>query len=1254
MDKTPVDSQMLSILQWNCRGIRNKLEFKQLLADKQYHIVCIQESMLTDKHKYTVSGYNTVRKDRTLSKGGGLLTLIRSDIKYQTVDLSTYAEALIVKIISNGKSIHIANTYLPPSTKVNKDSLKPLFELKTCIIAGDLNAKHTLWNSPINDAAGLIIEELINEYNCVVLNNGQSTHTHINKSSVIQTHIDVTVTNDLTIASKSNWYALNNCMASDHNPILLTINEVDYQPADTAINGWNLKKANWDAFTIGLQNIHPTEEDYDINELNKHIVDIINQIASTSIPVKKASNINSRIKPLIYWNDDIKTALKERNKSRNYMLRHRNLASIIDYKRLKAKAQNIIKKSAKQHWQNYCSSITTSTKLNNVWTMLKRMQGVTSSNLNHPIIQDGVTYTEDQEKANILADHFARVSSSDNYNSDFIDVKDDIESNHAYAFQNDNAGDHNLNCNFSMHELKNTLASIKRNTAPGEDQIPYEILKHLPTSFLNRILTLYNMVWQTGAIPDTWKHSIVIPILKQGKDPTSTNSYRPISLTNTIAKLMEHMVTKRLNWYLESNHLLNNVQSGFRQNHSTIEHIIKLQDTINKSINNKGHTLSIFLDFEKAFDMVWRNGILIKLKHMGIQGCIYNYIADFLSDRTMQVRINSRFSDIKIIENGVIQGSVISPLLFLVIINDLPNKLTQVETSLFADDCSVFKSGKSLKHTQKHIQAALNEITNWCTSNGFKISVDKSVAVLFTRKNNQHIKLNVNGTPLKVDSKAKFLGLIFDKNLKWKDHIDYIASKAKKRLNLLRVLTGTEWGASKSCMITIYKTLIRSLFDYGCEAYSSCHPRQFKKLVTIQNMALRLCTGAMRGTNTQSLEVDTGVPPLELRTFKYLANTANRALASPNSTVSSVFKDHWSIHYNRYKQYNLPIYAKLQEYIDHYREEDYTGPVPSEVPPWLRKTITIDLALTKEVSKHEDPTTLLHLAKQHIASYRNSHLISYTDASKAANGRTGLGCFIPQSPAYNQHSYISKRLTDNISIYAAELSAIHYSIDQFREIEHTTQQTFNFIIFSDSLSCIQSLQSNKSTSRPNLFNALHDSLTHLKSPLTISWLPSHIGIEGNEVADQLANAATKQNHIDINIPLELSESHYSVDNYIHIKWQEQWDKCNTLYRLLQPDVSTVIKFKHENPRTERLINRLRLGKSYLNNYLHQYNKTINKNCTTCNTPETITHYLTECNTILTQQLNHYLTNNQLPLNVPTILNNTICVQIIAQYATRKL
>jgi hypothetical protein len=277
------------------------------------------------------------------------------------------------------------------------------------------------------------------------------------------------------------------------------------------------------------------------------------------------------------------------------------------------------------------------------------------------------------------------------------------------------------------------------------------------------MLKLFNRILSTHSLPTSFTHAIVLPLHKVGKDPTIPSSYRPISLTNTIGKFLERIITNRLIWILEKHNLLSPYQSGFRSNRSTLDNIIKLYDTIIKGFCCNESTLGVFIDFEKAFDMVWKDGLIIKLQKIGISGNILDYIKNFLTNRTFQVKIANSLSDVHHLQNGTPQGSIISPLLFLVMINDFPNN-PATNLSLFADDSAIYKASTNLKFLEKSLQKHLSEIENWCNRWGFKISTSKTTVVLFTKqKALQKIDLSIHGQKMKLSSSVKFLGIIFDK-----------------------------------------------------------------------------------------------------------------------------------------------------------------------------------------------------------------------------------------------------------------------------------------------------------------------------------------------------------------------------------------------------------------------------------------------------------------------------------------------------------
>ena len=133
------------------------------------------------------------------------------------------------------------------------------------------------------------------------------------------------------------------------------------------------------------------------------------------------------------------------------------------------------------------------------------------------------------------------------------------------------------------------------DTATGPDEIHYQMLKHLPDSALLTLLHIFNDIWTTGVFPESWRLDTVIPIPKPGKDHTEPTNYRPIALTSCLCKTLERMINKRLVWYLESNDLISPIQSGFRSDRSTNDHLIRLETFIRDAFVNREHVVSVLL-----------------------------------------------------------------------------------------------------------------------------------------------------------------------------------------------------------------------------------------------------------------------------------------------------------------------------------------------------------------------------------------------------------------------------------------------------------------------------------------------------------------------------------------------------------------------------------------------------------------------------------------------------------------------------------
>ncbi|GFO17358.1 Pol-like protein [Plakobranchus ocellatus] len=415
-------------------------------------------------------------------------------------------------------------------------------------------------------------------------------------------------------------------------------------------------------------------------------------------------------------------------------------------------------------------------------------------------------------------------------------------------------------------------------------------LRHLPESCPHTLLKLFNNIWTTGDIPPSWREASVVPIPKPWKDPSDPSNYRPIALTSCLCKTLEQMVNDRLVHVLESRNLLSNVQCGFRKDHSTLDHLVRLETFIKKAFARKKQVLAVFFDLEKAYDTTWRYGILKDLFDLDFRGRLPIFISNFLKDRHFKVKAENTFSSSYHQENGVPQGSVLSPMLFNLKINNIINSVSKhVNSSLFVDDFAIYAEGKHLQHLECTIQLCINNIQKWVSENGFRFSVSKTTCVHFHRQRiYTEPALHLDCQQIPVKGEAKFLGVFFDSKLNFSSHVKYLEKKGLKALNLLRVVGHTDWGADRATLLRLYHTLVRSKLDYGSVIYGSANKHVLRALDPIHHQGLRIALGAFRTTPIKSLYAKAWEPSLEHRCMKLAFNYVLKLKSLPRNPCHEV------------------------------------------------------------------------------------------------------------------------------------------------------------------------------------------------------------------------------------------------------------------------------------------------------------------------------------------------------------------------------
>ena len=329
--------------------------------------------------------------------------------------------------------------------------------------------------------------------------------------------------------------------------------------------------------------------------------------------------------------------------------------------------------------------------------------------------------------------------------------------------------------------------------------------------------------------------------------------------------------------------LLNPNQSGFRPSDSCINQLLAITHEIFEAFdcNPPLEVTSVFLDISKAFDKVYYKGLLYKLKSMGISGDLFNLLENHLSARLQRVILNGQTSSWRPVLAGVPQGSILGPLLFLVYINDLPNGLKS-NAKLFADDTSLFTIVKDKQESADVLNKNLSLISKWAFNWKmlFNPGTNKPAQeVLFSRKKKtqNHPNISLNNIQVERVSHQKHLGIILDERvshqkqlgitldekLHFKEHIDSTIFKVKRGIAVIKKL---RYRLPRKSLITIYKTLLRPLLDYGDIIYDQPH-NEFvcEKLKSVQYKVALAITGAIQGTSREEIYQELGLESLRAR-----------------------------------------------------------------------------------------------------------------------------------------------------------------------------------------------------------------------------------------------------------------------------------------------------------------------------------------------------------------------------------------------------
>ena len=409
------------------------------------------------------------------------------------------------------------------------------------------------------------------------------------------------------------------------------------------------------------------------------------------------------------------------------------------------------------------------------------------------------------------------------------------------------------------------------------------------------MVEIINLSFATGNYIENLKIARVIPIYKEKGSELLCSNYRPISLLSNINKIIEKLMHERLYSFLTKHNIIYDLQFGFRKKHSTTHALMKLTEDIRQALDSGKFSCGIFIDLQKAFDTVDHKILLAKLENYGVRGTANQWFKSYLSNRKQFVSINGFKSDSAVMNYGVPQGSVLGPLLFLIYINDLHSAFKYSTTIHFADDTTLIINNKSLKQLKKHVNYDLRFLRNWLSANKISLNASKTELLLFhhTRKVIDYdLKIKLNGKKLIPAKHVKYLGIIIDSTLNWKEHVNTLSGKLARANGMLSKIRHY---VQENTLNSIYYAIFSSLMSYSCITWGQSHNTTIKRISTLQNKAIRTINFANSRHTEDPLYANSKILKFEdnvkLQNFLYAHDSLKGTLPKVHNNTFKLSKD---------------------------------------------------------------------------------------------------------------------------------------------------------------------------------------------------------------------------------------------------------------------------------------------------------------------------------------------------------------------------
>ena len=721
---------------------------------------------------------------------------------------------------------------------------------------------------------------------------------------------------------------------------------------------WYYDKANVKAIqsSINLFDWHEHLENIICpNEQVKSLNEVLMNIFSNFIP-NKFKTMRPREAPWI--TQTVKNFLRKKNHAyKNFVKNGQPNNKLEGIKNMISEGSRLIENAKKNFFLKAGKSLADpSTGSKTYWSLINAVLNKAKIPVIPPLLDNDIFVTNFSEKAQIFNDYFLLQCTT-------IDTGSEIPQDEPVTVT--------LLNDFCISEEKilKIIRSLNPNKAHGWDEISVRMIKLCDMALVIPLKIIFINCLRRGIFPDIWKHANVVPVHKKNEKNVKGN-YRPISLLPIFGKILEKLIFDSLYSHLVSSKLLNPNQSGFRPGDSTINQLISITHTIFTAFdcNPPLDVRSVYLDISKAFDRVWHDGLIYKLKRCGVSGQLLSLIQNFLKNRKQRTVLNGQASNWGDILAGVPQGSILGPLFFLVYINDLTENL-KCNVKLFADDTSLFTVVQDSNTAASDMNHDLELVRKWANDWRMSFNPDptkQAVELMFSKKKSviDHPVILFNDMPVMKVDEHKHLGITLDRTLSFSAHIKAAISKTRKGIGMLRFLSRY---LPRHTLNELYKLYVRPHLDYGDIIYhnppkvcdftgSTTLSSLMEKLESVQYSAALAITGAWRGTSRDKLYLDLGWESLSLRRW-------SRRLTLFYKVINNLTPDYTRdplppLHQVQYSFRERDTIGQIRARTEKYKSSFYPHCLSewNKLDPEIRLSSSVAVFKTKILSKIRPPT----------------------------------------------------------------------------------------------------------------------------------------------------------------------------------------------------------------------------------------------------------------------------------------------------------